>query len=80
MGIRGVGIILKKLNHEWQSPRPSHKKGDLLEQEIFKANLPLVVKKLEQENPGIQVDTWFFDEHRVGLKPIFKKVLVKDRE
>ena len=68
---------LKKLKYSCQSPRPSHKKGDKLEQEIFKANLPLVVKKLEQENPGIQVDTWFFDEHRVGLKPIIKKVWSK---
>lgn len=68
---------LKKCRYSWQSPRPSHKKGDKLEQEIFKANLPLVVKKIEQENPGVQVDTWFFDEHRVGLKPILKKVWSK---
>ena len=68
---------LKKCRYSWQSPRPSHKKGDKLEQEIFKANLPVVVKKLEQENPGVEVDTWFFDEHRVGLKPILKKVWSK---
>ena len=68
---------LKKCRYSWQTPRPSHKKGDKLEQEIFKANLPLVVKKLEQENPGVEVDTWFFDEHRVGLKPILKKVWSK---
>lgn len=65
---------LKKCAYSWQSPRPAHKKADLLEQEIFKAKLPLKVKKLEQENPGVQIDLWFFDEHRVGLKPILKKV------
>ena len=32
---------LKKCGYSWQSPRPAHKKADLLEQEIFKANLPL---------------------------------------
>jgi transposase len=68
---------LKKCKYSWQSPRPSHKKGDKLEQEIFKANLPLKVEKLEQENPGVQIDLWFFDEHRVGLKPILKKVWSK---
>ena len=48
-----------------------------LEQEIFKANLPLKVKKLERENPNVEVELWFFDEHRVGLKPILKKVWSK---
>lgn len=68
---------LKKCSYSWQSPRPEHRKGDKLEQEIFKANLPLKVKKLEQENPGVQIDLWFFDEHRIGLKPIFRKVWSK---
>jgi transposase len=68
---------LKKCRYSWQSPRQAHKKADLLEQEIFKANLPLKVKKLEQENPNVQIDTWFFDEHRVGLKPILRKVWSK---
>lgn len=48
-----------------------------LEQEIFKANLPLKVKKLEQDNPNAEIDVWFFDEHRIGLKPILKKVWSK---
>ncbi len=60
---------LKKCDYSWQSPRPAHKKADKLEQEIFKTNLPLKVKKLERENSGVQVELWFFDEHRVGLKP-----------
>ncbi len=68
---------LKKCKYSWQSPRPAHKKADLLEQEIFKANLPLKVKKLERENPNVEVELWFFDEHRVGLKPILKKVWSK---
>ncbi len=68
---------LKKLRYSWQSPRPSHKKGDKLEQEIFKANLPSKVQKLAEKHPSSEIDLWFFDEHRVGLKPILKKVWSK---
>ena len=46
---------LKKCGYSWQSPRPIHKKADKLEQEIFKANLPLKIKKLERENPNLKV-------------------------
>ena len=35
------------------------------------------VKKLEQDNPNSEIDVWFFDEHRIGLKPILKKVWSK---
>ena len=68
---------LKKLNYSWQSPRPCHRKGDKLEQEIFKVNLPLKVQQLEEKYPKAAVDVWFFDEHRVGLKPILRKVWSK---
>lgn len=65
---------LKKLRYSCQSPRPKHKKGDSLEQEKFKAALPLKVKKLEEKYPEAEIELWFFDEHRVGLKPILRKV------
>jgi transposase len=65
---------LKKLRHSWQSPRPKHKKGSETEQEEFIENLPNILKKVEEKNPQAEVDLWFFDEHRVGLKPILRKV------
>jgi len=84
---------LKKCGYSWQSPRPTHKKAndcrrqsdslrlanreERLEQEMFKNNLPLKLDKLKQENPDVEVELWFFDEHRVGLKPILKKVWSK---
>jgi transposase len=68
---------LKKCNYSWQSPRPTHKKGDKLEQQIFKAKFPEKVHKLVRSNPEAQIDVWFFDEHRIGLKPIIKKVWAK---
>lgn len=65
---------LKKSRYSCQSPRPKHRKGNPVEQEEFIQNLPLKVKKLEQKYPNCQIDLWFFDEHRVGLKPIIRKV------
>jgi hypothetical protein len=65
---------LKKLKYSWQSPRPKHRKGSQQEQEQFIQNLPLKVKNLEANYPEAQIELWFFDEHRVGLKPILRKV------
>ena len=65
---------LKKLRYSCQSPRPKHRKGDAQQQEQFIQALPLKVKTLETQHPEAQVDLWFFDEHRVGLKPIIRKV------
>jgi transposase len=68
---------LKKCNYSWQRPRPKHNKGNELEQEEFKKNLPLRVKNLEEIHPEFKIEVWFFDEHRVGLKPILRKVWSK---
>lgn len=65
---------LKKLKYSWQSPRPKHRKGNKEEQEKFKQNLPLLKKQLEKVAPNQEIEIWCFDEHRVGLKPILRKV------
>lgn len=65
---------LKKLRYSWQSPRPKHKKGSEVEQREFMKNLPVVFHKIEEKHPEAEIDLWFFDEHRVGLKPIVRKV------
>ncbi|NEP26345.1 MAG: hypothetical protein F6K49_31590 [Moorea sp. SIO3I6] len=36
-------------------------------------NLPIKVKQIEQADLNSEIQLWFFDEHRVGLKPILKK-------
>lgn len=64
---------LKKFKYSWQSPRPKHQKADRIEQEKFIKNLPLKVKGLEKKYPEAEIDLCFFDEHRVGLKPISRK-------
>lgn len=65
---------LKKLKYSWQKPRPKHRKGNPLEQENFKLNFPKKVKELQKKFSTSVVEVWFFDEHRVGLKPIIKKI------
>lgn len=65
---------LKKSRYSWQRPRRKHSQGDLQAQNLFKQNLPILVEQLEQKYPHSKVEVWFFDEHRIGLKPILKKV------
>ena len=71
---------LKKLEYSWQSPRPKHRKGNKEEQDKFKHNLPEILEKLKQDAPNIETELWCFDEHRVGLKPILRKVWAKKGE
>ena len=68
---------LKKCRYSWQSPRPKHRKGDAQQQQEFKESFREKVKTFEAKHSGEQVDVWFFDEHRVGLKPILRKVWEK---
>lgn len=65
---------LKKCKFSWQKPRPQHRKGDPEAQKKFKQELLPKVKKLQEKYPQAQIEVWFFDEHRVGLKPIIRKI------
>jgi transposase len=68
---------LKKCNYSWQKPRPKHKKADEVEQEKFKKDLLGKVEKIQETYRDSKIEVWFFDEHRVGLKPILRKVWAK---
>jgi len=35
---------------------------------------------MPQEQPSFKVEVWFFDEHRIRLKPILRKVCSKKGE
>lgn len=65
---------LKKCGYSWQRPRRKHNKGDAQAQNLFQENLPILVEELKQKHPNSKIEVWFFDEHRIGLKPILKKV------
>jgi len=65
---------LKKFRYSLKVPRPSHHKGDKQQQEQFKQQLPQRVKQLQRHYPTAQIEVWSFDEHRLGLKPILRRV------
>lgn len=65
---------LKKLHYSLKVPRPKHQKGDKTEQEAFKQRLHQRVVQLQQQYPNAHVEVWSFDEHRLGLKPILRRV------
>lgn len=55
-------------------PRPRHHKAAKQRQEQFKQNLPERIRQLEREYPTAVIEVWSLDEHRVGLKPILRRV------
>jgi len=69
-----AGIISSAVAFPPQRPRPCHAKAEQQAQADFKANLPKFVAQLKTAYPGAQVEVWSFDEHRLGLKPIVRRV------
>lgn len=65
---------LKKFRYSLKVPRPRHQKGNKEQQEEFKRQLPERVKELQRQYPTAQIEVWSFDEHRLGLKPILRRV------
>ena len=65
---------LKKCRYSRQIPRRRHRKADPEAQEEFKQKLPLVIQELQQKNPDATIEVWSFDEHRLGLKPIIRRI------
>lgn len=65
---------LKKFRYSLKVPRPRHQKGDCEQQEQFKQQLPERVKEIQRQYPTAKIEVWSFDEHRLGLKPILRRV------
>jgi transposase len=65
---------LRRLGFTRQVPRPQHAEADPLAQEVFKAHFRRRVQALQQEEPGTPLEVWAMDEHRVGLKPVLRRV------
>ncbi|MBK4723166.1 winged helix-turn-helix domain-containing protein, partial [Azospirillum sp. YIM DDC1] len=65
---------LGRLGFTRQVPRPRHAEADALAQEVFKARFRRRVQALQQENPDTPLEVWAMDEHRVGLKPVLRRV------
>ena len=65
---------LKHLGFSLQIPRPRHQKANTEQQEAFKRELPEQVKQIQQAHPQVEVELWCMDEHRIGLKPVIRRV------
>src|SRR5260221_2402282 len=65
---------LKWLGLSLQVPRPRHHKADPAQQELFKRELPKQIRQIQHAHPHAQVELWAMDEHRVGLKPVIRRV------
>ncbi|NCS26814.1 MAG: winged helix-turn-helix domain-containing protein, partial [Microcystis aeruginosa BS13-02] len=59
---------LKKSRYSCQKPRAKHKKGDPVEQEKFKQNLPVKVQELRDKFPSSPVEVWFFNPMNAAQK------------
>jgi len=66
--------VLKRIGFSLQIPRPRHHKADLAQQEAFKRELPEQVRQVQHAHPHVRVELWAMDEHRVGLKPVIRRV------
>ena len=65
---------LKRFGFSLLVPRPRHHKADADKQEAFKRELPEQVQQIQRAHPQVQVELWCMDEHRIGLKPVLRRV------
>jgi transposase len=65
---------LKRAGFSLQVPRPRHYKADPAQQEAFKREMSEQVHQIQQAYPQSRVELWCMDEHRVGLKPVIRRV------
>jgi hypothetical protein len=70
---------LRKLGRTPKVPRPAHAtrptRGSKREQEAFKKTSDEGGEALKEAYPTAKVELWTEDEHRLGLKPVLRKVV-----
>jgi transposase len=76
---RGVGrqlgwTYLRRLGARLRMPRPRHVQADAQAQADFKQRLRPLLRAVATAFPQATVELWVVDEHRIGLKPILRKV------
>jgi len=65
---------LQRVGYSTRVPRPQHAKADPAKQEEFKKTLPEELARIQHLYPDVFVELWAMDEHRIGLKPILRRV------
>lgn len=68
---------LKGLEYRLRQPRPHHQKSSWDEVEQWKQELAEEKKKIQAQFPDADVQVWAEDEHRLGLKPVLRRVWVE---
>ena len=67
--------LLRSLGFTMQSVRPTHQfSATAEEKEEFKKKLLEKLEEIKKDNPNADIKAWAFDEHHIGLKPVFRKV------
>jgi transposase len=65
---------LRRLGGRWREPRPRHVQANPQAQTEFKQHLRPLLRAVATAFPHASVELWAVDEHRIGLKPIVRKV------
>jgi transposase len=65
---------LRRLGARLRMPRPCHVQADPQAQADFKQRLRPLLRAVATAFPLATVELWAVDEHRIGLKPILRKV------
>src|SRR5258708_820126 len=65
---------LRRLGARLRLPRPRHVHADPQAQADFKQRLRPLLREVATAFPQASVELWAVDEHRIGLKPILRKV------
>jgi transposase len=65
---------LRRLDACLRVPRPRHVQADPQAQADFKQHLRPLLRQVATAFPQATVELWAVDEHRIGLKPILRKV------
>jgi transposase len=71
-------IYLRRLGARLRAPRPRQVHADLQTQADFKQRLRPLLREVATAFPQATVELWAMDEHRIGLKPILRKVWCLD--
>ena len=69
---------LKGMKLRLRVPRAAHTEANIETQEVWKKKLGLRVAQIQQSHPCAEVEVWGMDEHRVGLKPILRRIWVDE--
>ena len=67
-------VYLRRLGARLRAPRPRHVQADPQTQAAFKQQLRPLLRDVATAFPQATVELWAVDEHRIGLKPILRKV------